>query len=144
MPEISRPKISHKRGNYPTRKTLDGIAMSLMGTVPVIYNGDSPRDLRDLRGTVPVISPVIYFRDFWSSPHHLFPGTVPVIFPSFRGQSPSFWGQSPPFPVISGTVPVIFPIRMTVARTSPINHLYHTYLEISSSGTLGTMGVTVL
>ena len=104
-----------------------------MGTVPVIYNGDSPRDLRDLRGTVPVISPVIYFRDFWSSPHHLFPGTVPVIL-----------GPVPAISVISGTVPIIFPTRMTPARTSPINRLYHTYLEISSSGTLGTMGVTVL
>ena len=94
MPEISRPKISHKRGNYPTRKTLDGIAMSLMGTVPVIYNGDSPRDLRDLRGTVPVISPVIYFRDFWSSPHHLFPGTVPVILGPVPAISRDF-GDSP-------------------------------------------------
>ena len=32
----------------------------------------------------------------------------------------------------------------TPARTLPINLSYHTYLEISSSGTLGTMGVTVL
>ena len=80
------------------------------------FNGDSPRDLRDLRGTVPVISPVIYFRDFWSSPHHLFPGTVPVIF-----------GPVPAISVISGTVPIIFPytndINKNFANQPLVSHV---------------------
>ena len=61
-------------------QTLDGIAMRLMGTVPVIY-----------------------FHDFWSSPHHLFPGTVPVILGPVPAISRDFGDSPHHFPYTNDT-----------------------------------------
>ena len=74
------PGSPTKREQCPTQKTLNSIDMSLMGTVPVIY-----------------------FHDFWSSPHHLFPGTVPVILGPVPAISRDFGDSPHHFPYTNDT-----------------------------------------